>query len=133
MIALALTVILFLDTRIVEHVNISQSYTDTLPNENRSKQALKQKSFTESKVYCCNYCEAKYEIINRSNKLTIIYIYKDRRNTIHGIIKNGKIYSDDPEENIYKSQAGEIYRLKNNAFIVKHIENGEYDYYALCK
>jgi hypothetical protein len=84
------------------------------------------------RLYCCTFCEAKYEIIQRKQKLTINWIYKEKVRKIEAKLVKGKIYSDDPNEKEYKQQ-GMLYILKGKLFRVKHIENGEYDDYTLCK
>jgi hypothetical protein len=132
MIAIALALILTSNTSITGHLNISQGNTDTLPWKNINNHVYRQKSVSERKIYCCTFCKTRYEIVKVGNKITIISIYKERRNTIHGIIKNGKIYSDDSNEKSSKQQ-GKIYSLKGNIFRVKNLENGEYDDYVICK
>jgi hypothetical protein len=132
MIAIILALILAPNTSIMGYSNISQGNTDTLPGKNTNNQANRPKSISERKIYCCTYCQTRYEIVKMGNKITIISIYKDRRNTIHGITKNGKIYTDDLNEKSSKQQ-GKIYSLKGNTFRVKNLENGEYDDYIICK
>jgi hypothetical protein len=107
---------LFSNPKIGEEVNISSVYTDSVWH----------------KIYCCTYCETIYEIVKNGNKIKITSIYKEHRNTIHGVVKNEKIYTDDPYEKGSK-QAGNIYSLKGNTFRVKNLENGDYDDYILCK
>jgi len=64
-------------------VNISRRSIDTLPQKIISKEALKHKIVSEHKIYCCTYCQTKYEIIRQGNKITIVSIYKEHKNTIH--------------------------------------------------
>jgi len=132
MITMAFTLFFLTNPKMTTQVNFPENYRDTLPKKNISKQVTSQKFIPESKIYCCTYCQAKYEILKHGNRITIIYIYKERRNTVHGVVRNGKIYSDDPYEQTFKL-SGNLYSLKGNTFLVKNIENGEYYNYILCK
>ena len=85
------------------------------------------------KFFCCSYCDAKYDVTKNGNKITIVFINKGSRKTVHGVILNGKIFSDDPEEKENKSLAGKLYVLKADSFLVRNPENGESDYYKECK
>jgi len=131
MIVVFLALVLSANSNIKVQADISSFYFDTIPQRNISTQTTKQKLIAGSKIYCCTYRKSKYEIITQGNKITMVLIYKDRKNSIHGVIKNGKIYSDDPTEKIYK-QEGKLYLLKGNTFRVKNVENGDYDDYTLC-
>src|SRR5258708_38890951 len=132
MITMAFIVFHLTNAKMTMQLNVIESYRDTLPQKNISRRETNQKTIPEDKIYCCSYCQAKYEIIQQGNKITIIYIYKKHRNTRHGVVRNGKIYSDDPYEKTF-NLPGKLYSLKGNSFFVKNMENGEYYSYTLCK
>ncbi|HWJ91943.1 MAG TPA: hypothetical protein VNR87_12570 [Flavisolibacter sp.] len=84
------------------------------------------------KIYCSNYRKARYKILITATKIRITYLYKDYVQVIHGVIRKGKIYTDDPDEKRFKEYAGRIYVLEKSIFSVKNLENGEYDYFKPC-
>jgi hypothetical protein len=85
------------------------------------------------KIYCHSFRKTRYEVVISGNKIKITSIYHGTMNTVHGIIKGGKIYTDDPVEKTVRSQAGITYVIKGNLFRVKNLENGDYENYELCK
>ena len=104
---------------------------DSLPKKkNHSSALLIARS---KKIYCCPYNRTIYEIIRSGNRLSLTSIYKTYRKTIHGILKNGKIYSNDPDEKLFPSQAGKIYVFYGKTLRVKNLENGDYDDFTECK
>ncbi len=106
---------------------------------NTSKQSNKeitQKSdstfFQGTKLFCSVYRKTRYRLFIKGNEISITAIYNGE-NTIKGVIKNGKIYSNNPLEKGNKMLAGEVYLLKNNTFRVLTSEGGEYDEFTKCK
>jgi hypothetical protein len=69
----------------------------------------------------------------KGNEITITLIYNENESIVKGIIKNGKIYSNDRLEKSIKSFAGKVYLFKNSRFHVLTGEGGEYDEYYECK
>lgn len=128
MIVIVFAFLFSVNTSITEQVKFSRNNTDSMP----SKNIIKKKSISDEKIYCCTYCRTKYDIIRQGSSITIISIYNEHTNTIHGTVRNGKIYSDDPNEKSFK-QTGKLYSLTGNTFRVKNPENGDYDDSILCK
>lgn len=87
----------------------------------------------KEKVYCSSYAKTKYRVQITKGKITITRLYKEYRYVITGKLKNGKIYSDDPNEKNFRPVWGKYYLLGKNSFSVLNIENGEYERFTLCK
>ena|SRR6266487_4564620 len=110
-----------------------QKSTDTSAISN--KQSLQKSNnifFQGTKLFCSLYRKTKYRLFIKRNEISITTIYNGE-NTIKGVIKNGKIYSNNPLEKGNKMLAGEVYLLKNNTFRVLTSEGGEYDEFTKCK
>ncbi len=88
--------------------------------------------FQGTKLFCAAYRKTKYRIHIEGNDITITAIYNGE-NTIKGVIRNGRIYSNDPFEKNNKMLTGKVYVLKNNTFRVLTSEGGEYDEFTECK
>ncbi|HNP24859.1 MAG TPA: hypothetical protein PKL37_22475 [Panacibacter sp.] len=67
------------------------------------------------------------------NKIKITRLYKEYKDVITGVIKNGKIYSNDPNEKNFKPVWGKYYKLVKENFGVLNIENGDYEWFSECK
>jgi hypothetical protein len=106
---------------------------DTLLQSKQSSQKSNNVFFQGIKWFCCDYRKGKYKLSIKGNEITITLIYSEKESTVKGIIKNGKIYSDDRMEKMNKSLAGKVYQLKNDRFHVLTGEGGEYDEYYACK
>jgi|tagenome__1003787_1003787.scaffolds.fasta_scaffold17225867_1 hypothetical protein len=85
-----------------------------------------------TKLFCCVYRKTKYRLFLKGNEIDITAIYNGE-STIKGVIKNSKIYSNDPMEKNNKMLAGKVYVLKNHTFRILTSEGGEYDEFTECK
>src|SRR5258708_12124237 len=101
MITMAFIVFHLTNAKMTMQLNVIESYRDTLPQKNISRRETNQKTIPEDKIYCCSYCQAKYEIIKQGNKITIIYITKKHQNTRHVKTTNAKINSHHPSEKTF--------------------------------
>jgi hypothetical protein len=88
--------------------------------------------FQGTKLFCCIYRKTKYRLFIKGNEIEITAIYNGE-SMIKGVIKNGKIYSNDPMEKNNKMLAGKVYILNNNTFRILTSEGGEYDEFTKCK
>jgi len=88
--------------------------------------------FHGTKIFCSDYRKTKYKLSINGNEITIIAIYNGEH-TIKGIIKNGKIYSNDPFEKNNKMLAGKVYVFKNSTFKILTSEGGKYDEFNECR
>ncbi|MBD0369189.1 MAG: hypothetical protein ICV53_24200 [Flavisolibacter sp.] len=59
-------------------------------------------------------------------------MYKEYKDVFMGTIKNGKVYSNDPNERNVKQAWGKYYKLGKDNFSILNIENGEYEWFYLC-
>jgi hypothetical protein len=98
--------------------------SDTLPKKGNYKSAGTEK------FYCSPFAKTRYKILITGNQIKITRLYKEYADVINGILKKGRIYSNDPYE---KGSEGRYYKFKKNAFLVLNVENGEYEAFNLCK
>jgi hypothetical protein len=90
-------------------------------------------SAQNKKTYCSPFAQTKYKVQITKNKIRITRLYKEYKEVITGLIKGGKIYSNDPGEKDFKPVSGRYYKLGKDSFSVLNIENGEYEQFTLCK
>lgn len=108
-------------------VAYSMSANDTLPKKSRSV------SSKNEKLYCSDFAKTKYKLAITGNKIRITRLYKEFVETYSAVIKNGKIYSNDPNEKNLKNVWGRYYKLEGTNFGVLNIENGDYEWFTKCK
>ncbi|MBD0351836.1 MAG: hypothetical protein ICV65_11850 [Flavisolibacter sp.] len=101
------------------------------PIYSKSTVAIRNSAGNE-KVYCSPYTKTKYKIQILRNKITITRMYKEYKDVFMGTIKNGKIYSNDPNERNVKQAWGKYYKPGKDNFSILNIENGEYEWFYLC-
>src|SRR5215212_5909371 len=101
--------------------------TDTIPK--KTNKAVQK----NEKIYCSDFVKTKYKLLINGNKIKITRLYKEYTSTYTGVIKNGKIYSNDPDEKSLKDVWGRYYKLVGKNFGVLNIENGDYEWFTLCK
>lgn len=89
-------------------------------------------SIDKEKTYCSPYAKTKYKVLISKEKIKITRLYLEYKDVFTGIIKNGKIYSNDPNEKNYKPVWGKFYKLNKTGFGVLNIENGDYEWFSLC-
>lgn len=87
----------------------------------------------KEKTYCSPYAKTKYKLLINKGKVRITRLYKEYKDVFTGVIKNGKIYSNDPEEKKFKPVWGKYYKLSKEGFSVLNIENGDYEWFSECK
>jgi hypothetical protein len=91
--------------------------------------------FQGKKRFCSLYRKTIYELSITGSAIKIISLYKEYTSVIKGTIKKGKIYSNDPQEKMFKDYNGKVYLLnkKGDYFRVLNAENGDYDDFTPCK
>ena len=100
---------------------------DTLPKKTKIIYVKKEK------LYCSDFAKTKYELSITGTKIKITRFYKEYTDSYTGIIKKGKIYSDNPDEKNLKDLHGRYYKLEGIFFGVLNIENGDYEWFTECK
>ena len=100
---------------------------DTLPKK------LSVKANKNEKLYCSDFAKSKYKIMISGTKIKITCLYKEYVETFSGTIKNGKIYSNNPDEITVKDIKGKYYKFQDGYFGVLNMENGDYEWFSLCK
>lgn len=103
----------------------SDNVSDTIPQ--------KIKKGGKEKLYCSSYAKTKYKLLITGSKIKITRLYKEFTEVTMGVFKKGKIYSNNPDEQKVKEARGKYYKLQGNAFGVLNMENGDYDWFTLCK
>lgn len=106
-------------------------------NYNRACDSIPKKTkptvSSHGKLYCSNFVNSRYRLSITTNKITIVRLDKGPAKTFHGILKNGKIYSDDADERKAKENRGRYYKLEAGNFGVLNVENGDYEWFVECK
>jgi hypothetical protein len=87
----------------------------------------------KEKTYCSPFAKTKYKLLITKDKIRITRLYKEYKDVFRGIIKKGKIYSNDPNEKSFKPVWGKYYKLEKNNFGILNIENGDYEWFSECK
>jgi uncharacterized pyridoxamine 5'-phosphate oxidase family protein len=100
---------------------------------NMQKQKIKP-PFQGKKFFCSSDNKEKYTVIIKGNDVTFII----EKRKITGVFKNGKLFTNDPEEAQYRRIAGkrhygEFYSLGADYLSILNSENGEYLYYTICE
>ncbi len=88
--------------------------------------------FQGTKQFCSFYKPTKFKVSITGNKIVITKTYKDQSSTVTGIIKNGKIYTNDIMEKKYKV-GGKYYLLSKTELRINNLEGGDYVEYDICK
>ena len=100
---------------------------DTIPKKN------KLVSNKNEKLYCSDFAKTRYRLSVNGSKITITRFYKEYTDKYSGIIKHGKIYSNNPDEKSIKDLQGKYYKFEGKNFGVLNIENGDYEWFTECK
>lgn len=87
----------------------------------------------KEKTYCSPFAKTKFKLLVTKDKIKITRLYKEYKDVFTGIIKKGKIYSNDPIEKNFKPVWGKLYKLEKSGFGVLNIENGDYEWFSECK
>lgn len=103
------------------------------PQNNIAVLKTNDASIDKEKTYCSPYAKTKYKLLINKEKVRITRLYKEYKDVFTGVIKNGKIYSNDPEEKKFKPVWGKYYKLSKEGFSVLNIENGDYEFFSECK
>src|SRR5215217_4450355 len=67
--------------------------------------------FQGKKRFCSVYRKTIYELSIKGTAVTIKYLYKEYTSVVKGTIRNGKIYTNDPQEKMFKEYIGKVYLL----------------------
>ncbi|MEJ7830607.1 MAG: hypothetical protein WKF91_20525 [Segetibacter sp.] len=84
----------------------------------------------KEKTYCSPYAKTKYKLLINKDKIRITRLYKEYKDVFIGVIKIGKIYSNDPDEKNFKPVWGKLYKLDGKNFGILNIENGDYEWFS---
>ncbi|HEY6954369.1 MAG TPA: hypothetical protein VI385_03950 [Flavisolibacter sp.] len=90
-------------------------------------------SHNGGKLYCSDYAKTRYKLSISGTSVKITRMYKEYVESFTGVIRHGKIYSNNPDEKNLKGLEGRYYKLEGNNFGVLNIENGDYEWFAECK
>jgi hypothetical protein len=127
-----LLVLLYLFTSTLVHANSPSTQIENHPHDSLPKKPSVTANINE-KLYCSDYAKSKYKIALLGSKIKITRLYKEYVETFSGTIKNGKIYSDNPDEKTIKGIKGKYYKFQDGFFGVLNIENGDYEWFSVCK
>ncbi len=86
--------------------------------------------FQGVKEFCSFSKPVKYKVSVTGNKVIITYLYKEYKKIIKGEFKNGKLYTNDKDED--KLIAGKYYILTSTSLSINNLEGGDYIEYPLC-
>src|SRR5215203_6969669 len=83
--------------------------------------------FQGKKRFCSVYRKTIYELSITGSTIKITSLYKEYTSVIKGTIRKGKIYTNDPQEKMFKDYSGKFYLLnkKGDYFRVLNAENGD--------
>src|SRR5215212_7157249 len=127
-----LLILLYLLMSTVVRANSLSGQIENHPQDSFPKKSSVKANKNE-KLYCSDYAKSKYKILILGSKIKITRLYKEYVETFSGTIKNGKIYSDHPDEKTVKDIKGKYYKFQDGYFGVLNIENGDYEWFSLCK
>ena len=125
-------ILLYLLTSTVVRATSFSNPIENHPQDSLPKK-LSVKANKNEKLYCSDYAKSRYKILISGSKVKITRLYKEYVETFTGTIKNGKIYSNNPDEIIVKGIKGKYYKFQDGYFGVLNIENGDYEWFSLCK
>jgi hypothetical protein len=100
--------------------------------QKKTVQKLAVAPFQGVKEFCSFLKPIKFKVSVTGNKVIITRIYNDNIRRINGIIKNGKLYTNDPDEKSNRF-AGKYYLLTPSSLRINNLEGGDYIEYHLCK
>jgi hypothetical protein len=86
--------------------------------------------FQGVKEFCSFSKPVKYKVSVTGNKVIITYLYKEYKKMIKGEFRNGKLYTNDIDED--KLIAGKYYLLTSSSLRINNLEGGDYIEYHLC-
>lgn len=109
------------------HANDKIVAKDTIPGK------MKVVPNKIEKLYCSDFAKTQYRLFITGTKIRITRLYKGYVDKYTGTIKNGKIYSNNPDEKNLKDLHGRYYKLEGKNFGVLNIENGDYEWFTECK
>ncbi len=87
--------------------------------------------FQGTKEFCSFSKPVKYKVTMTGNKVIITYLYKEYKRMIKGEFRNGKLYTNDKDEN--KLNAGKYYLLTSTYLSINNLESGDYVEYDVCR
>ncbi|MEP6844521.1 MAG: hypothetical protein ABI861_00890 [Panacibacter sp.] len=102
-------------------------------SQNSGTNNISAYSFQGEKKFCCDYRKfTHYKVVIKGSNVAITCYYKDVVSNYRGVIKNGKVYSDNPDEKRNKDFAGNFYLIDKDRFWI-NTGNGEYDEFYECR
>jgi len=124
-----------LKTTLYVIVNVLFFTVGTLHAQPGIRPITKAIPFQGKKRFCSVYRKTIYELSIKGSAVTIKYLYKEYTSVVKGTIRNGKIYTNDPQEKMFKEYIGKVYLLnkKGDYFRILNAENGDYDDFTPCK
>ncbi len=87
--------------------------------------------FQGVKEFCSFSKPPKFKVSITGTKVIITRIYNDNTRQVKGIIKNGKLYTNDPAEKRFHF-AGKYYLLTGSSLSINNLEGGDYIQYQRC-
>jgi hypothetical protein len=121
-----LFLVLLTTTNFCRAGNSSYPVADSMPHTNKI-------ASRNEKLYCSDFAKTRYKLAISGNKIKITRLYKEYVDSYSGVIKSGKIYSNDPNEKNLKMVWGKYYKLQGKNFGVLNPENGDYEWFVECK
>jgi hypothetical protein len=107
--------------------NCNYPVVDSVPHKNKIAPSRNEK------LYCSDVAKTRYKLAITGNKIKITRLYKEYVDNYTGLIKSGRIYSNDPNEKRLKMVWGKYYKLQGKNFGVLNPENGDYEWFTECK
>ncbi len=104
--------------------------TTNISAQKKAFQKPAQLPFHGVKEFCSFSKPVKYKVSITGNKVIITYLYKEYEKMIKGEFKNGKLYTNDKDED--KLIAGKYYILTSTSLSINNLEGGDYIEYPLC-
>jgi hypothetical protein len=129
--ALVLILLYLLTSTVVRANSLSSQIENHLQDSLPKK--LSVNANKNEKLYCSDFAKSKYKILISGSKIKITRLYKEYVETFSGTIKNGKIYSNNPDEITVNGTKGKYYKFQDGYFGVLNIENGDYEWFSTCK
>lgn len=119
-----------------QHMHAKQTFSSVPANFIHVNSLLKKVNILSvkgEKIYCSPTGKTKYKLLITGSTIKITRLYQQYVDIYNGTLKNGKIYTNDPEEKRSKVIWGKFYKLQGTNFGVLNIANGDYEWYKLCK
>jgi hypothetical protein len=110
---------------------VSFLYTSITSAQKKAVSKTTTAPFQGVKEFCSFSKPLKFKVSITGNKVIITRIYNDNTRQVNGIIKNGKLYTNDPAEKRFHF-AGKYYLLTGSSLSINNLEGGDYIQYQRC-